>query len=76
MSHNILLSEAELNKKYTVKKINGDDKELMKYGIYQGAPVIPLFKSMSKGICAYKTLYGIFAVRNDTAKDIEVRYEK
>ena len=76
MSDNILLCNAELNKKYKVTGIKGDDTQLSKYGIYDGSPVTPLFRSMSKGICAYRTHYGIFAIRNDTARMIEVKYEE
>lgn len=76
MSYLINLNMAELNKSYIVKKIRGDNIQLMNYGIYEGAPVVPLFRSMSGNICAYKTHYGIFAIRNETAKDIRVQYEE
>lgn len=75
MSQNINLSNAEINKDYVVTEIKSNKERLKNFGIYVGAPIIPLYKSMGKNICAYKTNYGIFAIRNETARSISVQNE-
>ncbi len=75
MSRTINLNKAELNKDYIVKMIKGNIHSYENYGIFEGSPIIPLYRSMGKNICAYKTYYGIFAIRNETAEKIRVQNE-
>lgn len=76
MSHIINLNKAELNKDYVIKKIKGNRNFYENFGIFEGAPIIPLYRSMAKNICAYKTYYGIFAIRNETAEKIRVQNDE
>lgn len=71
MLHRIKLSKAEFYKDYTVVDVTADN--LSKFGIYTNAQIKPLYTSMSKNISAYKTGYGVFAIRNETAEKIWVR---
>ncbi len=73
MSNIINLDKAELNKDYIIADIAHNPEKLKNFGIYSGAPITPLYRSIAKSICAYKTYYGVFAIRNDTAKDIMVQ---
>jgi Fe2+ transport system protein FeoA len=73
MSGITYLDKAELNQEYIVKKIESNSEKFKNYGIYEGSPIVPLFRSMGKNICAYKTQYGVFALRNTTAEKIRVQ---
>lgn len=73
MSRMIKLNNAELNKDYIVDRVECSPTIFKNYGIYKGATIIPLFRSMGKNISAYKTYYGIFAIRNETAEKIRVK---
>lgn len=73
MSQNINLCNAELNKDYIIENVDCDNKVFENYGIFVDAPIVPLYRSMGKNISAYKTYYGIFAIRNETAENIKVR---
>lgn len=73
MSQVLDLCKAELNKDYIVHKIKNNNKVYENYGIFENAPIVPLYRSMGKNISAYKTYYGIFAIRNETAENIKVR---
>lgn len=73
MSRNINLCDAKLNQDYIIQNIHCNEKLFENYGIFINAPIVPLYRSMGKNISAYKTYYGIFAIRNETAENIMVR---
>lgn len=75
MSNIINLDKAELNKDYIITDITDNIDEFRNFGIFLGSTITPLYRSLSKSICAYKTYYGIFAIRNDNAKMIMVQNE-
>ena len=75
MLKKIKLDKAELNKNYIVTDILESSQQLKNYGIYLGAVITPLYRSIAKRICAYKNYYGVFAIRNETAKSVMVKNE-
>ena len=52
MSQVIDLCKAELNKDYIVHKIKNNNKVYENYGIFENAPIVPLYRSMGKNISA------------------------
>lgn len=56
MSQVIDLCKAELNKDYIVHKIKNNNKVYENYGIFENAPIVPLYRSMGKNISAYKLI--------------------
>jgi len=73
----IPLSSLPIGKKAIVYKTNYLDSEshkMLDLGILEGTHITPLYKSPFGNPTAYSIRGGIFALRDETAKNILVKY--